>query len=336
MSSVARTVKTAFKKVVKTVKKVLPYVALAAATVFTAGVALAAIAPAAATGIFGWSTLLKGLIGSTMSTTLGSIVSGAVTQGIVGTAIGGITAAATGGDITKGMLVGGIGGAIVGGVTGAINVPAVPGVSSEVGRTVTGAGAAGEVLEAGAIRTGTDQLVGGAARDRLGTSFLNAQPAGVADFLSSGPQTAESAARLGLLPPAGSPIVNQAAITPRVSGKAAQPVPSASVATAASAATPVQKPWSELTALEKLGRVAGSKTAAAVAGGAATALLSGGEGREEAARIDAESRRLDRATTAANFETGRRGLLTGAPGTVARPQRWAWNPATRRIELAAA
>lgn len=124
MSSIGKSIGKIFKKVAKVVKKVAPYVLLAAAVVFTAGVAITAIGGAgAATGIFSWATTVQGAIGAAFasSPTVAGMVSGAVTSGIVGAAVGGVTAAIKGGDIKKGMLTGGIAGFITGGIAGALS-----------------------------------------------------------------------------------------------------------------------------------------------------------------------------------------------------------------------
>jgi hypothetical protein len=93
---------------------ILPVVAMAAATYFTAGAAAPAIAtalgPAAAGG--------AGLLSAGAATTAGGIIGG----GLAGAGVGAIGAGLQGGDVGKGALMGGLGGAITGGMGGYDNV----------------------------------------------------------------------------------------------------------------------------------------------------------------------------------------------------------------------
>jgi hypothetical protein len=93
---------------------ILPVVAMAAATYFTAGAAAPAIAsalgPAAAGG--------AGLLSAGAATTAGGIIGG----GLAGAGVGAIGAGLQGGDVGKGALYGGLGGAITGGMGGYDNV----------------------------------------------------------------------------------------------------------------------------------------------------------------------------------------------------------------------
>jgi hypothetical protein len=94
--------------------QILPVVAMAAATYFTAGAAAPAIAsalgPAAAGG--------AGLLSAGAATTAGGIIGG----GLAGAGVGAIGAGLQGGDVGKGALYGGLGGAITGGMGGYDNV----------------------------------------------------------------------------------------------------------------------------------------------------------------------------------------------------------------------
>ena len=93
---------------------ILPVVAMAAATYFTAGAAAPALAtalgPAAAGG--------AGLLSAGAATTAGGIIGG----GLAGAGVGAIGAGMQGGDVGKGALYGGLGGAITGGMGGYDNV----------------------------------------------------------------------------------------------------------------------------------------------------------------------------------------------------------------------
>ncbi len=117
MSSVAKGIGKTFKKVAKVAKKVAPIVLAAAAIYFTAG---AALGVAGAAG--GWGSVAGGLtqsLGLTGST-LGNVLTGAVTQAGYGAAIGAATSAITGGDIAKGALYGAASGAVTGGISGGL------------------------------------------------------------------------------------------------------------------------------------------------------------------------------------------------------------------------
>lgn len=113
MSGVLKGVTKVFKKVAKVVKKVAPIALAIAAVVYTGGAALGATPTLGAA--MGSLTSSMGLSG-----TLGSVVTGALTQAGYGAAIGAATSAITGGDIMKGMQGGALTGAITGGVTGSL------------------------------------------------------------------------------------------------------------------------------------------------------------------------------------------------------------------------
>lgn len=148
MSGVAKGVGKVFKKAVKVVKKIAPIALGAAAIYFTAGAALG-FAPTLGAA----ASSLTGSLG--LSGTLGSVVTGAVTQAGYGAAIGGLTAAATGGSITKGMQTGAVTGAITGGVTGGLGFNTDPLSSLNGGEAASAAQAAsggpGQLTAPGAL-----------------------------------------------------------------------------------------------------------------------------------------------------------------------------------------
>lgn len=116
-------IKKTFKKVLNVAKKALPIVLAAGAVVFTAGAALG-LAPLGIAG--GWGGAMSALTGSMgLTGTLGSVVTGALTNAGYGAVLGGVTSAVTGGDVMKGMGLGAAGGAITGGIGSAIQGGAV-------------------------------------------------------------------------------------------------------------------------------------------------------------------------------------------------------------------
>lgn len=153
MSGLVKGIGKVFKKVFNAVKKVaFPLLAIGA-IVFTGGAALG-LAPLAG----GWG----GAVGSALSAmgvsttgTLGSILTGAVTQAGTGAAIGGLTSLATGGDFTEGAAKGGMIGAVTGGVMGS----GLLGGASKAAGTVT---ASGRNAPAGMIK-GSDAIAQGRA-----------------------------------------------------------------------------------------------------------------------------------------------------------------------------
>ena len=114
MSGAVKAIKKVFRKAVKAVKKFAPVILAAAAIYFTVGAAQGVAGTAG-----GWLSSGLGLSG-----TLGSVVSGAVTQAGYGALIGGGLAAVTGGDVSKGLLRGAVAGGVTGGLTGAFTAPA--------------------------------------------------------------------------------------------------------------------------------------------------------------------------------------------------------------------
>lgn len=146
MSGVAKGVGKVFKKVTKVVKKVAPIVLGAAAIYFTAGAALG-FAPTLGAA----ASSLTGSLG--LSGTLGSVVTGAVTQAGYGAAIGGLTAAVTGGSISKGMRSGALTGAITGGVTGGLgfNTDPLSSLNDTQSAASAAAGGPGQLTAPGAL-----------------------------------------------------------------------------------------------------------------------------------------------------------------------------------------
>lgn len=119
MSGVIGSIGKSFTKVVKTAKKVLPAALAIGAIVFTAGAAMGALPS--------WGTAISGAMGKLGITgTLGSVLTGAVTQAGYGAVLGGATSALTGGKVSNGMLAGAAAGAITGGAMGAANMKTDP------------------------------------------------------------------------------------------------------------------------------------------------------------------------------------------------------------------
>lgn len=124
MSGLVKGAKKIFRKVGKVIKKVAPIALAAGAIFFTAGAALGA-APA-------WSTAVSSMT-SGLSGTLGSVVTGAVTQAGQAAAIGGLVSEATGGDFKDGATAGALTGGVLGGLGGYMNAPAAGPVTDGAG-----------------------------------------------------------------------------------------------------------------------------------------------------------------------------------------------------------
>ena len=350
--SIFSSVKKIFRKVVKTVKRVAPYVLLAAAVVFTAGAALAAagaaagplgVSAAAGQGIFGWSTALSTAISGPAgflagSPVLASVITGAITQGIIGTAIGGTLALATGKDITKGMLLGGVTGLVTGGVTGFATAPTA-GLPAP-GRPTAGIAGTEAATGAGGVADITGRAPIGAPITRAPAPQL--------------PVTTAPAPRIGLrapaanlpgLPPATQGVLGATSVTTiRPDITVAGALSGAELPGAILPPTG-PTPWDQLDALGRLTRVwdntVGSRLGSTLVVGGVQAILAGHDesGRVEAARIDAETLREERAAIAARFG-GTTGLLTQGTTQPFVPNlstplaggRWFWNPETRRLD----
>jgi hypothetical protein len=127
--------------------QILPMVAMAAATYFTAGAAAPALA-GALTGVGGMS--------AATAATAGGILAGAGS----GALYGGIGAGLKGGDVGKGALMGGLGGAISGGMGAYDNVFSAAGATDAGSQLVNvPPGTVGEGVGAGASSIPADELV---------------------------------------------------------------------------------------------------------------------------------------------------------------------------------
>lgn len=123
MSGVLKSVGKVFKKVVKTVTKVAPYVLAAGAMIYTAGAALGAGSIFAG----GWGGAVSSAVSSMGgSGLLGNVLTGALTQAGYGAIIGGATSALTGGSFSKGLKMGALGGAVTGGISGGLGFETDP------------------------------------------------------------------------------------------------------------------------------------------------------------------------------------------------------------------
>lgn len=121
MSKVVRGVRKVFKKVTKVVKRVAPIVLAAAAIYFTAGAALGVAGTAG-----GWGAVSASIGGELGAGTLGSVVTGAITQAGYGAAIGGVLSKAGGGSFSQGAKGGAITGAVTGGLMGGMGMKTDP------------------------------------------------------------------------------------------------------------------------------------------------------------------------------------------------------------------
>ena len=132
-----------FKSVVNVVKKIAPIVLAAAAVYFTAGAALTGGGFGTAAWTQAASAFTSGTLG--LSGTLGSVVSGALTQAGFGAAIGAGVSAITGGNIMKGAQMGALTGAVTGGIGGYMNAPQVGAAGAADAATKSGLEISGQV-----------------------------------------------------------------------------------------------------------------------------------------------------------------------------------------------
>lgn len=109
MSGVLKSVGKVFKKVGKAVGKILPAVLAVGATVFTAGAALGLPAMAG-----GWGGAVSSVFGG--GSTIGNMLTGAVTQAGYGAALGGAASMIGGGSFSDGAAAGAAAGAVGGGL----------------------------------------------------------------------------------------------------------------------------------------------------------------------------------------------------------------------------
>jgi hypothetical protein len=344
MSSVFKSAKKIFKKVVKTVKKIAPIILIAAAVYFTAGAALAAMpavagatvaSTAAATtaagsaGFFGGisSAIVAGL--GVTSPIIAGVINGAVTYGITGAALGGVTAAISGGDIGKGILYGGLTGAAGGAFTGAFAGQAA--AASAAQQATFAAGPGGALSTAPLL-----DLPGSAVTDSLASrptlSQISGQPLGPAgtvpqqvSFGTEGLQTATGVAgpaqvpstytgQLGNVSQIGSQNVSQLGnVSARVAG--APPPPTVVDQTAMGKLASGFKSFQDTT-----GITGGDLFQAGVKGVSAAFQGDDPEGRARAAEIDAESKREQLETanrlTAQNYNAGSTLNALGLPKTI--------------------
>jgi hypothetical protein len=180
MSGGVSNVKKIFKKVAKTVSKVLPVALGVGAIVFSAGNALGALPS--------WGSAVSSLTGS--GSTLGNMLAGAVTQAGYGAAAGMAVAGVTGGDVVKGAQIGGAAGAVTGGVTGALQ-------------------------PTGPVQTGPSQG-GGTPTQGLNIQTASGAPPSAAPAAAAAPNVA--GAKPGLLEPGGWLERNQELVGGVVSG----------------------------------------------------------------------------------------------------------------------
>lgn len=145
MSKVVKGVKKVFKKVAKVVKKVAPIVLAVGAVVFTGGAALG-LAGAAGAGWGAAAAQVASTLGATG--TLGSVITGAITQAGYGAVAGGVLAELSGGDFADGMKRGALAGAVSGGVMGGLGMNTDP--LSSMNKGTAGPAAAGQPGQAGA------------------------------------------------------------------------------------------------------------------------------------------------------------------------------------------
>ena len=172
-----------FSNVGKTFKKVFsnPVTAIAAtlaigAIIFTGGAALG-LAPLGIAG--GWGAAASSLFGSMGATgTLGTLLTGAVTQAGYGAVLGGVLGAVTGGSdgLTKGLTTGAIAGGLAGGVMGGLGMATDP-LAGAFGAASESAGgvALPSVANADALAPGAGFQAAGATPPPTGfTTGLNA------------------------------------------------------------------------------------------------------------------------------------------------------------------
>lgn len=113
-------IKKAFKKVFDVAKVVAPVALLAGAVIFSGGAALG-LAPLGIAG--GWGAAASTLTSSLgLTGTLGSVLTGAVTNAGFGALAGGALSLVTGGDPMKGIQQGALAGGVAGGIGGALGM----------------------------------------------------------------------------------------------------------------------------------------------------------------------------------------------------------------------
>ncbi len=205
MSKIVKGVGKVFKKVVKTVVKVLPYALAAAAVVFTGGAALGL------GGIFagGFSGAVGGLVGSLgLSGAAAGALTGAITSAGFGAAAGGILGG------TKGLKQGALMGAMTGGVLGAVS----PGTFAPKGGLGSGLPSSSKLIENVAAQQGTSVYGGLSAPASVSAAAAASAPAQVA-ATQTAVNSATTGTSAGGTSGAGSTVANAGApLTPTAAG----------------------------------------------------------------------------------------------------------------------
>lgn len=196
MSKIVKGAGKVFKKVVRVTKKVLPYALGAAAIVFTAGAALGVAGMAG-----GWSAAAAS-IGTTIggTGTLGTVLTGAITQAGIGAATGAGLAAVTGKNIGKGVRTGAAIGAATGAATGllapgAVNMKTLGQANAPVpaGTTTVGQGAGKITVEPLKPAAAAETTVATAPNAALNSVGQAPPPSGLAGVVERHPVLASSA-----------------------------------------------------------------------------------------------------------------------------------------------
>jgi hypothetical protein len=301
------------------------------------------------------------------------MVSGAVTSGIVGAAVGGVTAAIKGGDIKKGMLTGGIAGFITGGIAGALSpssfginpLPAGGTETAPLGTQKLGAAAGQESMKSGLTVDAT------AKTQPLTTPPVPAQPVpapapppvpgghipgSTGTFVDSSGNiwTVDATGVVTAAAPAQHGVVGKTAGSVSQVGKsgltAAADGSNINITLSQPPAAAAEVPWEQLDNLGKAKRVwdstVNTKLGSAAVVGLGKTFLEDDDDRATAARIDAEQdeRKQQRRAEGYSGTTGAGLLGSGSTttSTVANINaplaagRWQWNGDTRRIEYHAA
>lgn len=218
MSGFLKSIGKVFKKVVKTVVKVLPYALAAAAVVFTAGAALGLGLPTFTAAVGGVAAKLG------LGATLTGALTGSITSAGFGAAIGGVLGG------SKGLKMGALTGALTGGLMGAAN-PATFGIvkGAEGVTTANALRNGGNAFAAAGSKTGLVTGADGITRTALESLPVN--PISVTSTPEITPALSKSmtggtggfgSAASALQPTAGAPVadVARSAITSAATGAA--------------------------------------------------------------------------------------------------------------------
>lgn len=190
MSGVASGISKVFKKVVKVGVKVLPIALAAGAIIFTAGAALGL--PAMAGGWGGAVSSVTGALG--LNSTLGGVLTGAVTQAGYGAALGGAFTALSGDGFTKGAQMGALAGAATGGIMGGLgmNTDPLSGMFNKQAGQVASAGSALAPTEGAATQGGVIQTGAASGVSNIGAAQAGAATVGPAATAAPTVQAASS------------------------------------------------------------------------------------------------------------------------------------------------